>query len=104
MPYPPLYRVGEGKNIKYLYSDDELTKYRKTHQNKFMIQRYKGLGEMDADQLYETTMDPDNRVLKQVSINSIVEANQLTQTLMGTEVAPRREYIETHSMDAVLDI
>ena len=101
---PPLYRVGEGKNIKYLYSDDELTKYRKTHQNKFMIQRYKGLGEMDADQLYETTMDPDNRVLKQVSINSIVEANQLTQTLMGTEVAPRREYIETHSMDAVLDI
>lgn len=101
---PPLYRVGEGKNIKYLYSDDELAKYRKTHQNKFMIQRYKGLGEMDADQLYETTMDPDNRVLKQVSINSIVEANQLTQTLMGTEVAPRREYIETHSMDAVLDI
>lgn len=101
---PPLYRVGEGKNIKYLYSDDELEKYRKTHQNKFMIQRYKGLGEMDADQLYETTMDPDNRVLKQVSINSIVEANQLTQTLMGTEVAPRREYIETHSMDAVLDI
>ena len=101
---PPLYREGEGKNIKYLYSDDELAKYRKTHQNKFMIQRYKGLGEMDADQLYETTMDPDNRVLKQVSINSIVEANQLTQTLMGTEVAPRREYIETHSMDAVLDI
>lgn len=101
---PPLYRVGEGNNIKYLYSDDELAKYRKTHQNKFMIQRYKGLGEMDADQLYETTMDPDNRVLKQVSINSIVEANQLTQTLMGTEVAPRREYIETHSMDAVLDI
>lgn len=101
---PPLYRVGEGKNIKYLYSDDELAKYRKTHQNKFMIQRYKGLGEMDANQLYETTMDPDNRVLKQVSINSIVEANQLTQTLMGTEVAPRREYIETHSMDAVLDI
>ena len=101
---PPLYRVGEGKNIKYLYSDDERAKYRKTHQNKFMIQRYKGLGEMDADQLYETTMDPDNRVLKQVSINSIVEANQLTQTLMGTEVAPRREYIETHSMDAVLDI
>ncbi len=101
---PPLYRVGEGKNIKYLYSDDELARYRKTHQNKFVIQRYKGLGEMDADQLYETTMDPENRVLKQVSINSIVEANQLTQTLMGTEVAPRREYIETHSMDAVLDI
>ena len=101
---PPLYRVGEGKNIKYLYSDDELAKYRKTHTNKFTIQRYKGLGEMDADQLYETTMNPETRLLKQVSVNSRVEANQLTQTLMGTEVAPRREYIETHSADAVLDI
>mgnify|MGYP000827121986 CR=1 FL=1 len=101
---PPLYRVGEGKNIKYLYSDDELAKYRKTHTNKFTIQRYKGLGEMDADQLYETTMNPETRLLKQVSVNSRIEANQLTQTLMGTEVAPRREYIETHSADAVLDI
>ena len=101
---PPLYRVGEGKNIKYLYSDDELTKYRKTHTSKFTIQRYKGLGEMDADQLYETTMNPETRLLKQVSVNSRIEANQLTQTLMGTEVAPRREYIETHSADAVLDI
>lgn len=101
---PPLYRVGEGKNIKYLYSDEELAKYRKTHTSKFTIQRYKGLGEMDADQLYETTMNPETRLLKQVSINSRVEANQLTQTLMGTEVAPRREYIENHSMDAVLDI
>lgn len=101
---PPLYRVGEGKNIKYLYSDDELARYRKTHTSKFTIQRYKGLGEMDADQLYETTMNPETRLLKQVSINSRIEANQLTQTLMGTEVAPRREYIENHSMDAVLDI
>ncbi len=101
---PPLYRVGEGKNMQYLYSDDELAKYRKTHQKKFTIQRYKGLGEMDADQLYETTMNPESRVLKQVSINSRVEANLITQTLMGSEVAPRREYIETHSQDAVLDI
>lgn len=101
---PPLYRVGEGKHMQYLYSDEELNRYRKKHTGKFTIQRYKGLGEMDADQLYETTMNPENRVLKQVSINSIVEANKLTQTLMGTEVAPRREYIETHSTDAVLDI
>lgn len=101
---PPLYRVGEGKHIQYLYSDEELNRYRKKHTGKFTIQRYKGLGEMDADQLYETTMNPESRVLKQVSINSIVEANKLTQTLMGTEVAPRREYIETHSTDAVLDI
>ena len=101
---PTLYRVGEGKHMQYLYSDEELNRYRKKHTGKFTIQRYKGLGEMDADQLYETTMNPESRVLKQVSINSIVEANKLTQTLMGTEVAPRREYIETHSTDAVLDI
>lgn len=101
---PPLYRVGEGKHMQYLYSDEELNRYRKKHTGKFTIQRYKGLGEMDADQLYETTMNPESRVLKQVSINSIVEANKLTQTLMGTEVAPRREYIEIHSTDAVLDI
>lgn len=101
---PPLYRVGEGKHMQYLYSDEELNRYRKKHTGKFTIQRYKGLGEMDADQLYETAMNPESRVLKQVSINSIVEANKLTQTLMGTEVAPRREYIETHSTDAVLDI
>lgn len=101
---PPLYRAGEGKHMQYLYSDEELNRYRKKHTGKFTIQRYKGLGEMDADQLYETTMNPESRVLKQVSINSIVEANKLTQTLMGTEVAPRREYIETHSTDAVLDI
>lgn len=101
---PPLYRVGEGKHMQYLYSDEELNRYRKKHTGKFTIQRYKGLGEMDADQLYETTMNPESRVLKQISINSIVEANKLTQTLMGTEVAPRREYIETHSTDAVLDI
>ena len=101
---PPLYRVGEGKHMQYLYSDEELNRYRKKHTGKFTIQRYKGRGEMDADQLYETTMNPESRVLKQVSINSIVEANKLTQTLMGTEVAPRREYIETHSTDAVLDI
>lgn len=101
---PPLYRVGEGKHMQYLYSDEELNRYRKKHTGKFTIQRYKGLGEMDADQLYVTTMNPESRVLKQVSINSIVEANKLTQTLMGTEVAPRREYIETHSTDAVLDI
>ena len=101
---PPLYRGGEGKHMQYLYSDEELNRYRKKHTGKFTIQRYKGLGEMDADQLYETTMNPESRVLKQVSINSIVEANKLTQTLMGTEVAPRREYIETHSTDAVLDI
>ena len=103
---PPLYKLEKNKKVWYAYSDEELNdilaEVGRDGNNK--IQRYKGLGEMDADQLYETTMNPESRVLKQVSINSIVEANKLTQTLMGTEVAPRREYIETHSTDAVLDI
>ncbi len=101
---PPLYRVGEGKNMKYLYSDDELTKYRNNHKGKFTIQRYKGLGEMDASQLFETTMDPESRVLKQVSIASVAEASSITKTLMGTEVAPRRAYIEENSRDANIDM
>ena len=100
---PPLYRVGEGKKAKYLYSDDELEKYRREHKNKFVIQRYKGLGEMDASQLFETTMDPENRVLKQVMISSRAEASSITSTLMGTEVAPRRKYIEENSADARVD-
>ena len=100
---PPLYRVGEGKKVKYLYSDDELEKYRKEHKGKFLIQRYKGLGEMDASQLFETTMDPEHRVLKQVMISSRAEASSITSTLMGTEVAPRRKYIEENSKDANID-
>ena len=100
---PPLYRVGEGKKAKYLYSDDELEKYRREHKGKFLIQRYKGLGEMDANQLFETTMDPDNRVLKQVMISSRAEASSITSTLMGSEVAPRRKYIEENSKDANID-
>lgn len=100
---PPLYRAGEGKKVQYLYSDDELEKYRNTHKNKFIIQRYKGLGEMDANQLFETTMDPENRVLKKVAITSMAEAGEITNILMGTEVAPRRKYIEENSKDAVID-
>ena len=100
---PPLYRVGEGKKAKYLYSDDELEKYRRDHKGKFLIQRYKGLGEMDANQLFETTMDPEHRVLKQVMISSRAEVSSITSTLMGTEVAPRRKYIEENSADARVD-
>lgn len=100
---PPLYRVGEGKKAKYLYSDDELEKYRREHKGNFLIQRYKGLGEMDANQLFETTMDPENRVLKQVMISSRAEASSLTSTLMGSEVAPRRQYIEENSKEANID-
>lgn len=101
---PPLYRVDDGKTKTYLYSDEELNKYRKKVKGKFTTQRYKGLGEMDAEQLFETTMDINNRVLKQVSISNIFEANKITETLMGSDVAPRKEFIITHSDEAVIDV
>ena len=100
----PLYRVGDGKNTKYLYSDEELEKYRSSHKKKFTIQRYKGLGEMDADQLFETTMSPEHRKLKKVTLeDGLVEANEITQVLMGTDVTPRRAYIEKNSKYATID-
>lgn len=102
---PPLYGVSEGKGMKYLYSDEELEKYKsKKAGKKLTIQRYKGLGEMDAQQLYETTMNPDTRVLKQISIDSLIESNSLTEILMGSDVAPRRAYIEKHSREATIDM
>ena len=101
---PPLYKVvpkrGEGE---YLYDDKALEKYRKTH-NGFTLQRYKGLGEMDPEQLWETTLDPKRRILKQVEIEDARLASDVTSMLMGSEVGPRREFIYKHAKDAVLDI
>lgn len=102
---PPLYGIKEGdKTVAYLYSDADLEKYRKTHKKKYVVQRYKGLGEMDANQLWETTMNPETRILKRISISSQMEANQLTSVLMGSDVAPRKAYINEHSKEAVLDL
>lgn len=102
---PPLFGIKQGdKMVEYLYSDAELEKYRKTHTKKYTVQRYKGLGEMDAAQLWETTMNPETRVLKQVTIESQAEANEITSVLMGNDVAPRRNYIIEHTDEAVLDI
>ena len=101
---PPLYKVvpkkGEGE---YLYDDKALEKYRKNHKG-FTLQRYKGLGEMDADQLWDTTLNPETRILKQVEIEDAKMASDITSMLMGSEVAPRREFIYTHATDAELDI
>lgn len=101
---PPLYKVvpkkGEGE---YLYDDKALEKYRKTH-NGFTLQRYKGLGEMDPDQLWETTLNPETRILKQVEIEDARLASDVTSMLMGSEVGPRREFIYKHAKDAELDI
>ena len=102
---PPLYKVvpkkGEGQ---YLYDDKALEKYRKTHQGtSFTLQRYKGLGEMDADQLWETTLNPETRILKQVEIEDARMASEVTEMLMGNDVAPRRQFIHEHAHDAEID-
>ncbi len=103
---PPLYKVvpkkGEGE---YLYDDKALEKYRKTHQgSSFTLQRYKGLGEMDAEQLWETTLNPETRILKQVEIEDARMASEVTGMLMGNEVGPRRNFIYEHANDAELDV
>lgn len=102
---PPLYKVVPAKGPEeYLYDDKSLAVYRKTHKGKFTLQRYKGLGEMDAEQLWETTLDPERRVLRQVEIEDVKNASDVTSMLMGSEVPPRREFIFKHANEAELDI
>ena len=102
---PPLYKAmpARGKE-EYLYDDKALEKYRKTHTGSFTLQRYKGLGEMDATQLWETTMDPDHRRLRLVEIEDARLASSVTEMLMGTEVPPRRQFIYENAVDAELDV
>ena len=102
---PPLYKAMPSKGAEqYLYDDKALEKYRKTHKGPFTLQRYKGLGEMDADQLWETTLNPDTRRMKLVEIEDARMASEVTELLMGTEVPPRKAYIYEHATDAELDI
>jgi len=101
---PPLYKAipkkGEGE---YLFNDKALEKYRRTHTAPFTLQRYKGLGEMDADQLWETTLNPETRTLKQVEIEDPKMATEVTSMLMGSEVPPRRAFIYRHANEAQID-
>ena len=102
---PPLYKAMPSKGKEeYLYDDKALEKYRKRHKGPFTLQRYKGLGEMDADQLWETTLDPETRLLKLVEIEDARMASEVTEMLMGTEVPPRKEFIYRHATEAELDI
>ena len=102
---PPLYKAMPSKGPEeYLYDDKALEKYRKTHKGPFTLQRYKGLGEMDADQLWETTLNPETRILKQVEIEDARYASQVTEMLMGSEVPPRKAFIYEHANDAELDV
>lgn len=101
---PPLYKAvpkkGDGE---YLYDEKALENYRKTHKGDFTLQRYKGLGEMDAEQLWETTLNPENRMLKRVEIEDGRMASEITELLMGSDVPPRRKFIYEHAEEAEID-
>lgn len=103
---PPLYKVMPKKGAEeYLYDDKALEKYRKTHKpGSFTLQRYKGLGEMDAEQLWETTLNPETRMMKRVEIEDARLASNVTEILMGSDVPPRKSFIYEHATDAELDI
>ena len=102
---PPLYKAMPKKGEEeYLYDDKALERYRKTHEGPFTLQRYKGLGEMDAEQLWETTLNPETRLLKLVEIEDARMASGVTEMLMGTEVPPRRAFIYENATEAELDI
>lgn len=102
---PPLYKaIPKRGEEEYLYDDAALLRYRKTHKGSFTLQRYKGLGEMDAEQLWETTLDPNSRVLKQVEIEDARMASSVTSMLMGSDVPPRRQFIYENAADATLDV
>jgi len=100
---PPLYKIQSGKNIYYAYDEEEKNKITKKLK-KFTLQRYKGLGEMNPNQLWETTMDPQKRSIKKVTVEEGSEADRVFNMLMGEEVPPRKRFIQTHAKMATLDI
>ncbi|MFA9288551.1 MAG: type IIA DNA topoisomerase subunit B [Weeksellaceae bacterium] len=102
---PPLYKMTMGKNKQYLYDDAAKEEYIKAHPDgKYSVQRFKGLGEMNAEELWETTMNPETRLLKQITVDDAVEADETFRMLMGEDVPPRKKFITTHASMANLDV
>jgi DNA gyrase subunit B len=105
---PPLYLVKKGKEQEYAWTEEQrkalVEKLGGGKEDSVNVQRYKGLGEMNANQLWDTTMNPGTRTLKRVTIESAAEADRIFSMLMGDEVAPRREFIESHAKYAKLDV
>jgi len=102
---PPLYKISHKKTEHYVYTDADLATYLTTIKGqKYTLQRYKGLGEMNPEQLWSTTMNPATRILKQVTVADAAQANEVFTMLMGDEVPPRKRFIQTHAKMATLDI
>ena len=102
---PPLYKVLKGRDVRYAYSDQQLNDIMKEFDGKGTVQRYKGLGEMNPEQLWETTMDPKKRVLKKITIGDAELANTMFTILMGLDVEQRRHFLEDHASEVkFLDI
>ncbi len=101
---PPLYKIQRGKEVQYAYNDEEMSIYLKKIGGRATIQRYKGLGEMNPDQLWDTTMNPEFRMLKKINVEDAAGADQVFSMLMGDEVLPRKKFIQSHAKKATLDV
>lgn len=99
---PPLYKItlASNKGYRYLKNDEELENFRKTYTGKYIVNRLKGLGEMSVEETEETLINPDNRIIKQITIEDSIAAGKLFDDLMGTAITPRKNYIKEHSAEA----